>query len=94
MARLACCLARPSAVARRISALEQQCSYVLTHVGRLQPRRLLTASLADKAITFKMPHPDFHQEGVPDEEEQASPREQIKRKVQSMLVGGGSRKIQ
>jgi hypothetical protein len=41
-----------------------------------------------------MPHPDFHQEGVPDEEEQASPREQIKRKVQSMLVGGGSRKIQ
>ena len=46
--------------------------------------KLLCASMADKAITYKMPHPDFHQEGVPDEEEQATPRQQIKKTMREV----------
>jgi hypothetical protein len=56
--------------------------------------KLLTASLLDKAVTYKMPHPDVHIEGVPDEEEQATPREHIRRTVQSMMPRSGTKKIQ
>jgi hypothetical protein len=32
-----------------------------------------------------MPHPDVHIEGVPDEEEQARPREEVAKKVREQL---------
>ena len=41
--------------------------------------KLRCASFADKAITYKMPHPQLNIPGVPDEEEQATPRQQIKK---------------
>jgi hypothetical protein len=53
--------------------------------------KLLTASMADKAITYKMPHPDFHQEGVPDEEEQATPRQRVKKTTPEMQAGSGKK---
>ena len=56
--------------------------------------KLMCAFFADKAITYKMPHPELHIPGVPDEEQQESPREHIKRTVQSMLPDSGSKKIQ
>jgi hypothetical protein len=51
-------------------------------------------SFLEKSAVYKMPHPDVHIDGVPDEEEQASPREQIKAKVREMMPDGGSKKIQ
>ena len=53
--------------------------------------KLLCASMADKAITYKMPHPDFHQEGVPDEEEQATPRQQIRKTMREMQPDRGKK---
>jgi len=41
-----------------------------------------------------LPQPGVHIEGVPDEEEQESPREQIKRAVRDMLPDSGTKKIQ
>ena len=64
--------------------------------GRRDPNdnwtlKLLCASFADKAITYKMPHPDFHQEGVPDEEEQAKPRQLIKKTMGEMQPDRGKK---
>jgi hypothetical protein len=47
--------------------------------------KLITQSFLAKSIRFKMPHPDVHIEGVPDEEEQARPREEVAKKVQEQL---------
>jgi hypothetical protein len=52
------------------------------------------SSFLEKAAVYKMPHPDVHIDGVPDEGEQASPREQIKKAVREMLPENGSRKTQ
>jgi len=41
---------------------------------------------------YRMPHPDVQIDGVPDEDDQASPREQIKRAVRQMMPD--SKKIQ
>ena len=38
-----------------------------------------------------MPHPGVHIEGVPDEEEQATPRQGIKQTVGEMLPGSGNK---
>ena len=56
--------------------------------------KLIMGSFLEKAAVYRMPHPDVHIEGVPDEEEQASPRKQIERAVREMMPDGGSRKIQ
>lgn len=53
----------------------------------------LCASFADKAITYKMPHPEVNIPGVPDEDEMASPREHIKRVVRGMMLDSESKKI-
>ncbi|MGC2357911.1 MAG: hypothetical protein WA491_17755, partial [Candidatus Acidiferrum sp.] len=53
--------------------------------------KLLLASFADKAITYKMPHPRLNIPGVPDQE---TPREHIKRQVRGMMLDGESKKIQ
>jgi hypothetical protein len=45
--------------------------------------RLIMASFLEKAVLYKMPHPDVHIPGVPDEDDQETPRERAKRK------GGG-----
>ncbi len=56
--------------------------------------KLMVASFADKAITYKMPHPQLNIPGVPDVDDQGTPREHIKRTVQSMMPGSGTKKIQ
>ena len=56
--------------------------------------KLLTASFADKAITYKMPHPRLNIPGVPDVDDQETPREHIKRQVRGMMLDGESKKIQ
>jgi hypothetical protein len=53
--------------------------------------RLMMSSFLEKAAVYRMPHPDLHIEGVPDEEEQASPREHIKAKVREMMADGGKK---
>ena len=53
--------------------------------------KLLCASLADKAITYKMPHPELNIPGVPDEEKQASPRQQIKKTMREMQADSGKK---
>jgi|SRR5271157_1818011 len=53
--------------------------------------KLLMATFLEKAAIYKMPHPDLHIEGVPDEEEQATPRQQIKKTVREMLPGSGKK---
>jgi hypothetical protein len=49
--------------------------------------KLLCASFADKAITYKMPHPQLNIPGVPDEDDQETPRQHIKKIVEGMLPG-------
>ncbi len=56
--------------------------------------KLLLASFADKAITYKMPHPRLNIPGVPDIDDQETPREHIKRQVRGMMLDGESKKIQ
>ena len=56
--------------------------------------KLLAASLADKAITYKMPHPELNIPGVPDVDDQETPREHIKRTVRGMMPDGETKKIQ
>jgi hypothetical protein len=56
--------------------------------------KLIMGSFLEKAAVYRMPQPDVTIEGVPDEEKQASPREHIKRAVQSMLPDSGSKKVQ
>jgi hypothetical protein len=53
--------------------------------------KLLCASFADKAITYKMPHPELNIPGVPDEEEQATPRQQIKKTMREMKPDSGKK---
>jgi hypothetical protein len=43
--------------------------------------KLITQSFLAKSIRFKMPHPDVHIDGVPDEEEQARPPEPRERNI-------------
>jgi hypothetical protein len=54
--------------------------------------KLLCASFADKAITYKMPHPELNIPGVPDEEEQATPRQQIKKTTCEMRADSGKKR--
>ena len=54
--------------------------------------QLMVASFADKAVTYKMPHPQLSIPGVPDEDDQESPRQHIKKTVESMLPANGSGK--
>jgi hypothetical protein len=56
--------------------------------------QLMVASFADKAITYKMPHPELNIPGVPDVDDQETPREHIKRQVRGMMLDGESKKIQ
>src|ERR1039458_947388 len=49
--------------------------------------KLMVASFADKAITYKMPHPELNIPGVPDIDDQESPRQHIKKTVEGMLPG-------
>lgn len=53
--------------------------------------RLIMASFLEKAALYRMPHPDVHIEGVPDEEEQAMPRQQIKKTVREMQPDSGKK---
>jgi hypothetical protein len=53
--------------------------------------KLLCASMADKAITYKMPHPELNIPGVPDEEKQASPRQQIKKTMLEIQADSGKK---
>ncbi len=56
--------------------------------------KLIMGSFLEKAAVYKMPQPDVHIDGVPDEDDQASPREHIKKAVSDMLLDGESKKIQ
>jgi hypothetical protein len=56
--------------------------------------KLLMSSFLEKAAVYRMPQPDVHIDGVPDEEEQESPREHIKRAVREMLPDSGRKRIQ
>jgi hypothetical protein len=56
--------------------------------------KLIMASFLEKAAVYRMPHPDVQIDGVPDEEEQATPRSQIKRAVREMLPDSGRKRIQ
>jgi hypothetical protein len=56
--------------------------------------KLIMASFLEKAAVYRMPQPDVHIDGVPDEEEQESPREHIKRAVREMLPDSGRKRIQ
>src|ERR1035441_4222612 len=53
--------------------------------------KLLCVSFADKAITNKTPHPELNIPGVPDEEEQATPRQQIKKTTCEMQPDSGKK---
>lgn len=53
--------------------------------------KLVMATFLEKAAIYRMPHPDLHIEGVPDEEEQATPRQQIKKTVREMLPESGKK---
>ncbi len=53
--------------------------------------RLIMATFLEKAVIYRMPHPDLHIEGVPDEEEQATPRQQIKKTMREMLPESGEK---
>jgi hypothetical protein len=53
--------------------------------------KLLCASFADKAITYKMPHPELNIPGMPDEEEQATPRQPIKKTMREMQFDSGKK---
>jgi hypothetical protein len=53
--------------------------------------KLLCASLADKAITYKMPHPELNIPGVPDVDEQETPRQQIKKAMREMQPDSGKK---
>jgi hypothetical protein len=55
--------------------------------------RLIMGSFLEKAATYRMPHPDVHIEGVPDQEEQETPRDHIKAKVREVMADEG-KKIQ
>lgn len=56
--------------------------------------KLVMGSFLEKAATYRMPDPNVHIPGVPDEEEQETPRQEIKRRVRELLPDSGSRKIQ
>ena len=56
--------------------------------------KLLCASLADKAITYKMPHAELNIPGVPDVDDQETTREHIKRQVRGMMPDSEGKKIQ
>jgi hypothetical protein len=56
--------------------------------------QLMVASFADKAITYRMPHPQLNIPGVPDEDDQETPLQHIKRQVRGMMLDGESKKIQ
>jgi len=53
--------------------------------------RLMMATFLEKAAIYKMPYPGVHIEGVPDEEEQATPRQQIKKTVREMQPDSGKK---
>jgi hypothetical protein len=56
--------------------------------------KLIMASFLEKAAVYRMPHPEVHIDGVPDEEEQESPREHIKKSVREMLPDCERKRIQ
>jgi hypothetical protein len=56
--------------------------------------KLIMASFLEKAATYRMPDPNVHIPGVPDEEERETPRAEIKRRVRELMPDSGSRKIQ
>jgi hypothetical protein len=56
--------------------------------------QLMVASFADKAITYKMPHPELNIPGVPEVDDAETPRQHIKKTVEGMLPRSGSKKIQ
>jgi hypothetical protein len=56
--------------------------------------KLVMSSFLEKAATYRMPQPDMHIPGVPDEDEQETPREQVKKHVRELLPDSGSKKIQ
>ena len=53
--------------------------------------KLLCASFADKAITYKMPHPELNIPGVPDVDEQETPRPQSKKTMCEMQADSGKK---
>jgi hypothetical protein len=53
--------------------------------------QLMVASFADKAITYKMPHPELNIPGVPDVDEQEMPRPQSKKTMREMQPGSGKK---
>ena len=54
--------------------------------------QLMVASLADKAVTYRMPHPQLNIPGVPDVDDQETPRQHIKKTVEGMLPANSSGK--
>ena len=53
--------------------------------------KLMLASFADKAITYKMPHPQLNIPGVPDVDEQETPRPQSKNTLREMQPDRGKK---
>ena len=53
--------------------------------------QLMVASFADKAITNKMPHPELNIPGVPDVDEQETPRPQSKNTMREMQPDRGKK---
>jgi hypothetical protein len=56
--------------------------------------KLIMGSFLEKAAVYRMPQPDAHIDGVPDEEEQETPRSQIKKAVREMMPDSGTKRIQ
>jgi hypothetical protein len=51
----------------------------------------MLASFADKAITYKMPHPQLNIPGVPDVDEQETPHPQSKKTIREMQPDSGKK---